>query len=80
MPQTDAPGVGSYQAVDILSIASKDMHPLEGGAPNNFLLLSNGRKAAAFNCSSPRFRSPPEPMTGEEVGPGSYEKDAALDK
>lgn len=57
---------------------------LQGGAPNNFLLLKNNKSAAPFQSTVPRFASEAPKCMKSELGPGSYSTsqcfDLSLDK
>lgn len=45
---------------------------LQGGAPNNFLLLKNNKSAAPFQSTVPRFVSETPKCMANELGPGQY--------
>lgn len=45
---------------------------LQGGAPNNFLLLKNNKSAAPFQSTVPRFVADTPKCMTNELGPGQY--------
>jgi hypothetical protein len=52
---------------------------LQGGAPNNFLLLKNNKSAAPFQSTVPRFASEAPKCMKSELGPGAYSTSACFD-
>jgi len=61
------PAAGQYE--DKESFGS---FTLQGGAPNNFLLLKNNKSAAPFQSTVPRFVLERPKCMKNELGPGQY--------
>ena len=63
------PGAGQYET----NLSTFGGSRIEGGAPNNFVLMRNDRQVAPFSSTLSRFKSEVPESLVNPLGPNNYD-------